>query len=282
MALMETKSQFIPIEDAEFAKLSSYINTNYGIKMPDVKKTMLQARLQKRLKANNLKSFKDYCDLVLSKESEQSEIVHMIDMVSTNKTEFFREPNHFDFMKSVMLPDFQQSKLPNMKIWSSACSSGEEVYTIAMVMDEFLQGKKSFDYSILGTDISLRMLETSARAVYPMSRVLELPLEVKKKYLLKNKNAENPDVRIIPELRNKARFQRLNLMSDSYNVPADFDVIFCRNVLIYFERDVQEMVINKLLRHLKTGGYFFLGHSESIMGMNVPLHQLKPTIYRKR
>lgn len=279
---METKSQFIPIEDAEFAKLSSYINTNYGIKMPDVKKTMLQARLQKRLKANNLKSFKDYCDLVLSKESEQSEIVHMIDMVSTNKTEFFREPNHFDFMKSVMLPDFQQSKLPNMKIWSSACSSGEEVYTIAMVMDEFLQGKKSFDYSILGTDISLRMLETSARAVYPMSRVLELPLEVKKKYLLKNKNAENPDVRIIPELRNKARFQRLNLMSDSYNVPADFDVIFCRNVLIYFERDVQEMVINKLLRHLKTGGYFFLGHSESIMGMNVPLHQLKPTIYRKR
>ncbi|MEO9483696.1 MAG: CheR family methyltransferase [Ekhidna sp.] len=276
------KSGVIKIGDREFSKLSSFINTNYGIKLPDVKRTMLQARLQKRLKENNLSSFKDYCDLVFSDKGEQTEIVHMIDMVSTNKTDFFRESSHFDFMKSTILPAFSQKGKGILKVWSAACSSGEEVYTIGMVISEFIRSKPGFDYATLGSDISQQMLQRSSTAVYSMKSVEMLPMELKKRYLLKKKAAVDPDVRIVPELRSKVQFQRVNLMSESYQVPADFDIIFCRNVLIYFEREVQELVIWKLLKHLKPGGYLFLGHSESIMGMNLPINQIKPTIYQKR
>jgi chemotaxis protein methyltransferase CheR len=271
------------LSDTEFQKLSDFIYRNYGIKMPLSKKGMLQARLQNRLRETNLGSFKDYCDFVFSNKEGESEVVHMIDVVSTNKTDFFRESAHFDFMESTVLPEFLNSSPDEtMRIWSSACSSGEEVYTIEMVISEFLAGKKSFDYSVLGTDISTRILDRASNAIYNEERVADLSADLKKKYLLKSKNRENPSVRIIPELRNKAKFQRLNLMDEAYSqIPKNFDIVFCRNVLIYFDRPTQEKVINKLCAHLKPGGYFFLGHSESITGIDVPLKQIKPTIFKR-
>ena len=271
------------LSDTEFKKLSGFIYTNYGIKMPQAKKGMLQARLQNRLRENNMSSFKEYCDYVFSNKEGESEIVHMIDVVSTNKTDFFRESAHFDFMKSTVLPEFRENSPSEvMKIWSSACSSGEEVYTIGMVLNEFLDGKKYFDYSILGTDISTRILNKAANAIYHEERVASLSMNLKRKYLLRSKNRENPSVRIIPEIRQKAKYQRLNLMDDMYlQVPKNHDVVFCRNVLIYFDRPTQEKVINKLCTHLKPDGYFFLGHSESITGIDVPLKQIKPTIFKK-
>jgi len=269
------------LSDSDFAKLSVFIQSNYGIKMPYVKKSMLQARLQKRLKANRLKSFGAYCKYVFTKEGA-AELIHMIDAVSTNKTDFFREPNHFDFMTKVVLPEFQAANpRGELKIWSAAASSGEELYTTAMVVSEFLADRRLFNYSILGTDISVEILKKAIRAVYTEKQIFPIPLYLKKKYLLRNKNKEKKDVRIINDLRNKTRYQRLNLMDKSYTVPNDFDIIFCRNVLIYFDRKTQEAVINKLCSHLKPGGYLFLGHSESTMGMNLPLKQLKPAIYRK-
>ncbi|MES2678672.1 MAG: CheR family methyltransferase [Bacteroidota bacterium] len=271
------------LNDTEFNKLSSFIYTHYGIKMPFSKKGMLQARLQNRLRENKMSSFKEYCDFVFSGKEGDSEIVHMIDVVSTNKTDFFREAAHFEFMKSVVLPEFQENAPGEvLRIWSSACSSGEEVYTLGMVLNEFLDGKKHFDYSILGTDISTRILNKAANAIYQEERVANLPLDLKRKYLLKSKDRENPSVRIIPEIRQKAKYQRLNLMDDAYiQVPKNHDVVFCRNVLIYFDRETQEKVINKLCAHLKPNGYFFLGHSESITGIDVPLKQIKPTIFKK-
>jgi chemotaxis protein methyltransferase CheR len=243
---------------------------------------MLQSRLLARLKANNMDSYKEYCDFVLSGKSDESEIVNMIDLISTNKTDFYRESAHFDFMKQVTLPEFLENNSGKpMTVWSSASSSGEEAYTISMVISEFLEGKKKFDFSVFGTDISTRMLEKASLGIYPLERVDDIPLSQKKKYLLKGKDTEKPMVRIIPELRAKTKFERLNLMDNSYNVPKEFDIIFCRNVLIYFDRETQEKVINKLCMHLKKGGYFFLGHSESVSGINVPLKQIKPTIFER-
>lgn len=271
------------LSDADFKKLSSFIYTNYGIKMPPAKKGMLQARLQARLRENNMNSFKEYCDYVFSRRNGDSEIIQMIDVVSTNKTDFYREAAHFDFMSSNVLPEFHNdSPGETLKVWSSACSSGEEVYTIGMVINEYLNGKKHFDYSILGTDISTRILDKAANAVYSEERVANIPLALKRKYLLKSKNRENPSVRVISEIREKTNYKRLNLMDEEYiQIPKNQDVVFCRNVLIYFDRVTQEKVINKLCSHLKPNGYFFLGHSESITGINVPLKQIKPTIFKK-
>ncbi|MCE3226857.1 MAG: cheR 3 [Bacteroidetes bacterium] len=271
------------ISDNDFKKLSNFIYTNYGIKMPDGKKGMLQARLQNRLKANNLESFKEYCDLVFSEKGRDTEIVHMIDVVSTNKTDFFREPAHFDFMTNEVLPEFMSRRNPGeLKIWSSACSSGEEVYTIGMVISEFENHPGEIKYSTLGTDISTRILDKAANGVYAEERVAGIPMSLKKKYFLRSKNRENPTVKVIGDLRKNTSFQRLNLMDPEYfSVPRDHDIVFCRNVLIYFDRQTQEKVINKLCSHLKPDGYFFLGHSESITGMNVPLKQIKPTIFKK-
>ncbi len=269
------------LNDLEFNKLSSFIYSNYGIKMPYAKKSMLQARLQSRLRETGMESFKEYCDYVFS-SSDDLEIVHMIDVVSTNKTDFFREATHFDFMNSVILPEFSENNQgEKLNIWSSACSSGEEVYTIAMAIEEFSSDKKNLNYSILGTDISSRVLQKAQDGVYHEERIATIPLALKRKYFLKSKLRENPKVKVVNELRQKASYQRLNLMDAVYNVPKNFDVVFCRNVLIYFDRKTQEEVINKLCAHLKPDGYFFLGHSESVTGINVPLKQIKPTIYRK-
>jgi chemotaxis protein methyltransferase CheR len=270
------------LSDIDFKKLSDFIYFNYGIKLPIAKKVMLQSRLNARLRANNIDSYKAYTEFVLSGKGGEAEIINMVDLVSTNKTDFYRESAHFDFMKEVVLPEhFEQFSERTFRVWSSASSSGEEAYTVAFVINEYLEGKRKFDYQIFGTDISTRILDKARTAVYPMERVDIVPLAQKKKYLLKGKDTSNPQVRIIPEIRSKTSFQRLNLMDENYDVPGVFDVIFCRNVLIYFDRETQEKVISKLCRHLRKGGYFFLGHSESITGYDLPLKQLRPTMFQK-
>ena len=267
----------------DFNKLSTFIYKESGIKMPPVKKIMLQSRLQKRLKELHMTSFKEYCDYVFSKEGLNNEIIHMLDVVSTNKTDFFREPVHFDFLTSTVLPDFISKKGSNklLKVWSAGCSSGEEPYTIAIVLYDFFENYPGFDFTILGTDISTKILHNAVNAVYKEDKVEGIPLSLKRKHLLKSKDRNNPTVKIGSHLRSKVRFGRLNFMDDYYDISEYFDIVFCRNVLIYFDRETQEKVINKLCTKLNSGGYFFLGHSESIMNMNVPLRQIKPTIFQK-
>lgn len=267
----------------DFNRLSEFVFEQSGIKMPPVKKIMLQSRLQKRLRELKITSFVEYADYVFSKEGQKNEIIHMLDVVSTNKTDFFREPIHFDFLNSDVLPEFigKNRVNYNMKVWSAGCSSGEEPYTIAITLNEFKKNNQKFNYSITATDISSQILQKAITAIYKEERIVNIPLELKKKYFLKSKDKEQKTVRVVSELRNKANYQRLNFMSDVYNLTDSFDVIFCRNVLIYFNRDTQEQVINKLCVKLKQGGYLFIGHSESILGMNLPLEQIKPTIFRR-
>ncbi len=266
----------------EFAKLSNYIYTELGIKMPEAKKIMLESRLQRRLKEMSINTFSEYIEFVFSAKGMNSEIFHMIDVVTTNKTDFFREPQHFDFLRNVVLPEFSQTHTGKpLSLWSAGCSSGEEPYTLSMVLSDAIQDKLLVDFNIFATDISIRILERAAMAIYPENRVADIPLNIKKKYLLKAKNPIDKTVRIIPQLRNKITFHRLNFMDDYYDFNTMFDVVFCRNVIIYFDKETQEQVINKLASKLKPGGYFFLGHSESITNMNVPLTNIKPTIFKK-
>lgn len=268
------------LSDADFRRLSQFIYAHYGIKMPDSKKNMLQARLQKRLRANQMTSYAEYCEMLFSEIGGQ-EVIHMIDVVSTNKTDFFREPGHFDFLRNQGLREALKNN-HHLKIWSAGCSSGEEPYTLAMVLSEYEKTAKHFSYSILGTDISTSILQRAINAVYTEERVSGMPLHLKRSYLLRSKDPKKQLVRIAAELRSKVKFQRLNFMDHTYyGIESDFDIIFCRNVLIYFDKKTQKEVISRLCSHLKPGGYLFLGHSESIMDMKMPLRQLKPTIYQK-
>ncbi len=266
----------------DFNRLSKFIYNELGIKMPIEKKLMLQSRLLKRLSELQLDNFKAYLDFVFSKEGKSTELKIVTDLVTTNKTDFFREPIHFTFLNEVVLPELvEKKKQKRIKFWSAGCSSGEEPYTLAMTLSDYLEGKPGYNYSIMATDLSMRMLEKASLAIYGLDRIKDIPMATKKKYLLKSKDPENKTARIVPALRKKITFQQLNFMNHAYYMDDDFDAIFCRNVIIYFDRATQEMVINKLASHLKPGGYFFLGHSESITNMDIPLKHIKPTIFQK-
>lgn len=270
------------LSDRDFKKLSEFIYLNYGIKMPDTKKTLLEGRLSKRLRANNIKSFSAYCEFVFSEQGMAQELIHMIDVVSTNKTDFFREAAHFEFLYDYILPEFAADG-KNINIWSSACSSGEEPYTTAIVLSEFNRvAPTQVPFSIFGTDISSDILNKAALAVYKDERITNIPTEYKRRYFMSNKDPQKKLIRVVPELRKACSFSRMNLIDKAYPITKRFDLIFCRNVLIYFDRPTQEAVINKLCDHLSPNGYFFLGHSESAMGMNVPLEAIKPSVFRKK
>lgn len=269
--------------NSEFNRLSSFILNNYGIKLPIAKKTMLEGRLQKRLRALNISSFREYCEYVFSPEGRQIELIHMIDVITTNKTDFFREGVHFDFLSNNILPNYLNNNFTGkqFKIWSAGCSTGEEPYTLAMVLSEFSEKYTGFDFNIFATDISGRALNAATTAVYTLEKALPVPLTFKKKYLLKSKNDQKKTVRIVPGLRTKVRFERYNLLDENIACTENFNVVFCRNVLIYFDRPTQEKVILKLCSKLEPGGYLFLGHSESVSNMNLPLMQIQPTIFKK-
>jgi len=269
--------------DEDFGRLSSFVYEELGIKMPYPKKIMLQSRLQKRLVDLKMGSFKEYIDFVFSKEGQEDEIIKMIDLITTNKTDFFRESSHFDYLTETALPEMCIDRSPkkNIRIWSAGCSSGEEPYTIAIVMKEFLLKHPDLDFEIFATDISMRILQKAATAIYQEDRISEISLDLKRKYFLKSKDQTNKTVRLVPEIRSKVNFHRLNFMDTLYSVDREFDIVFCRNVLIYFDRETQQQVITKLASKLRFDGYFFLGHSESITNMKVPLRQIRPTIFRK-
>ncbi|MCE1246482.1 MAG: protein-glutamate O-methyltransferase [Firmicutes bacterium] len=267
-----------------FQKFSQFIYDELGIKLNDSKRTMLEARLQKRLRVLGLSSFEEYYTYVFSPEGMREELAHMIDVVTTNKTDFFREPAHFDYMMDNALPalvDGQPYGRKKVRVWSAGCSTGEEPYTLSMVLSEFGETCPGFEFSILATDISTRALQSAVRAVYDEQKVQPVPLALKKKYLLRHRDKHKSIVKIIPELRNTITFRRMNFMDNSYDIDEPMHIIFCRNVIIYFDRPTQERLLNRLVSNLVRGGYLFMGHSETLNGMSVPVNQVYPTIYRK-
>jgi chemotaxis protein methyltransferase CheR len=268
----------------DFTRLSSFIYDRCGIKMPPVKKTMLEARLQKRLRAIGCHSFTDYCDYLMSPQGIEQELIPMIDLVTTNKTDFFREPDHFTHLTGKILPAWCNEVgrgSRKLSVWSAGCSSGEEPYTLAMLLCEFAENNPGFSFQILATDISTRVLEKARTGIYDEERVEPVPMPLKKKYLLRSKDRNSGLVRVAPVLREKVRFGRLNFMDDDFGLREPFDIIFCRNVVIYFDRPTQERLLNKFYRNMRPGAYIFMGHSETLNGLDVPLVQAHPTVYRR-
>jgi len=269
----------------EFDRLSSFIMSHCGIKMPPVKKIMLESRLQKRLRNLGIPSFGEYCKFLFDSPDGAGELVHMIDAVTTNKTDFFREPGHFQFLAGTVLPQFLAENVNGARrkfaVWSAGCSSGEEPYTLAIVLNEFAQQHPDFQYSILATDISTRVLEKARVGIYDQNLVADIPVSLKQKYFLRSKDKEKGLVRVVPELRTRISFQRMNLMDEHLALPEQVDALFCRNVIIYFERATQLTLLSRLCRLLRPGGHLFLGHSETVHGFDLPLARIASTIYQK-
>ena len=273
------------LSDREFKRFSAFIYDLAGIKMPPAKKTMLEARLQKRLKANSIASFEEYSNYVFSQEGRASELIHLIDVVTTNKTDFFREPAHFDFMVKTALPTILQARgdvsRDPVRIWSAGCSTGEEPYTLAMVLSEFAGNRPDFRAAITASDICTKVLQTARTGIYPEERTDPIPLNLKKKYLTRSREKSKSLVRICPELRSLVSFRRINFMDDDFGVAEKMDIIFCRNVVIYFDKPTQQTLMQKFHKQLRPGGYLFIGHSETLNGLDVDFKAVASTVYRK-
>ena len=273
------------LSDKDFKRLSRFVHDTCGIKMPIAKRTMLEGRLRKRLNHLGIESFGEYCDYLFSPAGAESECVHMIDVVTTNKTDFFRESAHFDFLLRSVLPELVGSlglgRNSPLNIWSAGCSTGEEPYTLAMVLSEFAEKCSGFRFSVLATDVSTRVLEKARRGVYEDERAAPVSITYRTKYLMRSKDRFRRLVRIVPELRHMVKFRRLNFMDDDFGILDPISVIFCRNVMIYFDRPTQEKVLNRLCQYLIPGGYLFTGHSETLHNLEVPLAPAAATVYRR-
>jgi chemotaxis protein methyltransferase CheR len=269
------------LSPANFRRLAQFVQAYSGIKMPPTKKTMLEGRVRKRVRACGRRDVNDYCRFLFDEDGFETELIHLIDAVTTNKTEFFREPSHFDFLARTILPKFAAEGRRVVRTWSAAASMGAEAYTLAMVLEEFCTERRGMDYSILGTDLSTQVLGQALRGVYPTAMVQPVPAAMRQRYVMTSRNPARREVRIAPQLRAKAAFGRLNLMDEKYPVSDDMDLIFCRNILIYFDKPTQAGVLRRLCSHLRPGGYLFLGHSESLMGVELPVRAVASTVFER-
>lgn len=271
----------IKLTDREFSKLSKFIYNECGINLTANKRTLLENRLQKRIRDLGFNSFSEYSDYVMTPKGKVDELISMIDAVATNKTDFFREPQHFHFLATQVIPEwYRENEGKVFKVWSSACSTGEEPFTLAMVLEDMSVKYSGFNYRVVATDISTKALDKAIQATYTERAIAGIPMVTRKNYLLRSQS-EPPTIRISQQIRSKVVFKRMNLMDQYLDVEGGFDVIFCRNVLIYFDRQTQEQVVRKLLAKLSPGGYFMIGHSESVYQMDLPLRQVQPTIFQK-
>jgi len=269
----------------DFRRLSDLVHGEFGIKMPSSKKTMLESRIRKRVLLLGMNSLRDYCDYLFSREGLNRELVHMIDSVTTNKTDFFREPAHFSYLTNTalhtLINDYGAGIRKELIVWSAGCSSGEEPYTLAMVLSEFAKKYPGFRFMILATDISTRVLQAAKLAVYEEEKTYPIPPALKAAYLMKSRDKSRGLLRVVPELRKLVEFRRLNFMDHDFGIREMIDIIFCRNVIIYFDRQTQERLLNKFSHYLNPEGFIFMGHSETLHGLNVPLISVAPTVYRK-
>lgn len=274
------------LRPVDFQRIATLISSRVGIKLPPTKRLMVEGRLRKRVRAQGFASFDAYCEHLFHADGLADELPHLINAVTTNKTDFFREPEHFEFLAQVMVPALLETRRserqPLLKLWSAASSTGAEAYTIAMVLADLAAQRGDFRFAILGTDISTAVLAQGTQAVYPAEMLAPVPPEKLARYVMRGRRASpRPEMRIVPELRRLVRFLHLNLMDAAYPFDRDVDVIFLRNVLIYFDKPDQEAVILRLIGHLRPRGYLVLGHSESMIGTSVALRQVAPAVFQK-
>jgi chemotaxis protein methyltransferase CheR len=271
------------ISPRDYKRLCTLVYDRAGINLGEQRRTMLEVRIKRRLKDLELSSYGDYCDYLFGHQGQRDEIVHLIDVVATNKTDFFREPRHFDFLSNTALPELAPAPGSGQlfRVWSAGCSTGEEPYTLAMVMSDYAETHPGFRFKILATDISTTVLKRAAMGVYTRAVVEPVAAAMKRKYLMRSREPGADRVRVVPELRQQIDFRRINFMDEDLGVGDTFDVILCRNVIIYFDRATQASVLGKLCAHLRPGGYLLVGHAEALHDMDLPLTPVAPATYKK-
>jgi chemotaxis protein methyltransferase CheR len=270
----------------DFQRLARFIHEYSGIKMPPAKKSMVEGRLRRRVRAIGVQSLTGYCQYLFEQNGLEDEAIHLIDAVTTNKTDFFREPDHFRFLVDQAIPELLSAQRRNsrapIKVWSAASSIGAEPYTLAMVLAEIAAANPNFRSSIFASDICIEVLETAVLGIYPESMIAPVPMELRKRYLMRAKAGARDRVRIVPQLRAAITFGRINLMESPYAADSDMHIIFLRNILIYFDKPTQCKVLEQLCNHLRPGGFLFLGHSETLTGYGLPLQPVATTVFRRQ
>jgi len=273
------------LSERELGRVAEFIDREVGIQLPVSKHTLVEGRLRKRLRKLDFKSYKDYLDYVLDSPEGKHERLHLIDAITTNKTDFFREPEHFQYLVENALPEIEKKRRREGRgelcVWSAGCSTGEEAYTLSIVLNEATELDSGLTFNILATDISESCLDTAGSATYPEHRIAPVPMPLRKKYFLRNRDASKELVQMGPELRTRVKFGSLNLMSKNFGLPQKMDVIFCRNVMIYFNTPTREQLVRRFEQQLVPGGYLFVGHAESLNGFDMGLKQVSPMVYRK-
>lgn len=263
-----------------FGRLSAYIEATVGIRMPPEKRIMLQARLMKRMRKLGHSSYQEYADFAFSRAGAGVELPLMIESVTTNLTDFFREPVHFDFLVQTGLGELIHRFGKRLRFWSAGCATGQEAYSLAMVLEEYRAGHPGFDFEIVGSDLSTTALEVARRAVYSKLEVGAVPMSLSKKYLVESVEHGAGSVRVAPELTRRVEFRRLNFMDEAYAAHGPFHLVMCRNMLIYFHPQVQERVVRRIATCVRPGGYLFIGHVETLSQMKTPFIPVKDTIYQ--
>lgn len=267
------------ITDSEFEQISAYIKSNYGIYLKEEKTSLVTGRLSNVLLSKNMESFSEYFDYVISDPTGLA-AVELIDKITTNHTFFMREVEHFEYFRNVVLPYLTRTvKDKDLRIWSAGCSSGEEPYTLAMILDEFFGREKLWwDTKVLATDICNNVLEEAKNGIYSNDEIASLPALWKQKYF----DWYNADFsKLNHQIMNEVIFRKFNLMDPIFPFRRKFHVIFCRNVMIYFDNETKHKLVDKFYDLMEDGGFLFIGHSESLDREETRFRYIMPALYRK-
>lgn len=268
------------ITDSEFRWLRDLIYAHSGITLSEHKRALLCSRLGKRLRHHGFASFADYYHLLTERDPDGAELVEMINAITTNKTDFFREAHHFHFLEAHLFPWLRERRPVRMRLWSAGTATGEEAYSLAATVRAAFATEIHADIRILATDIDTRVLEHATRGVYTAEQAAHIPTALLHRYFFRGEGEHVGYVKAKPELQDLIRFRHLNLMDNPWPVRGPFDAIFCRNVIIYFDRDTQQQLIARFTRLLRPQGYLILGHSESVHDPNSDLQHVGQSIYQ--
>jgi chemotaxis protein methyltransferase CheR len=266
-------------ETAAFQYIIDLIYDRAGIRLNDGKHELIKARLGKRMRFHGFPDLAAYCEF-LQREADEAELTKVVDSLTTNFTHFLREEDHLQFMVTQALPNALPKKPSRFKVWSAACASGEEPYSIAMYLAEHYRLADGWDWTILATDISTKALDVAGQGIYVEQKLEPVPAVWQRNYFQRGKNKWEGYYRIKPALAERVVFRQINLLKP-YDFNDLFAVVFCRNVMIYFDRPTQEQLMNRLSQLVLPGGYLIVGHAESLTGLSVPLQRISPSIYRK-
>jgi len=269
----------VELKDREFKQIRDYIKEHYGIALGDEKSTLVFSRLRPLLKQKGFADFTEYINYLINDRTGEAAVV-FINRLTTNHTYFMREPEHFDFLRNTTFPwiEHQFGKGRDLRLWCAACSSGEEAYTLQMVAQDYFEGKQSWDTEILATDISEKVLQQATLGIYSKESLKSMPNDWLKKYF---KYYDNDNMIVRDTIKNLMTYRKFNLMEEKLPFKKKFQVIFCRNVMIYFDNNTREALVSRFYNALEKDGYLFIGHSESLSNVKSNFKYVMPAVYKK-